>query len=141
MANPLYGQNKADNELDALAGKYEKVQATTKTLLGSDAGGVFELLHASGVAITLPAASACHAGSKYTFICGDATADSTLTRASSADTIAGAGGATADGGALGVTVAAGVVTFDQSGGLAVGDQVELICDGVSKWFVSFTAAS
>ena len=140
MANPLYGQNKVDNEMDAVAGKYEKLQATTKTLLASDAGGVFELLHESGVAVTLPAASTCQAGSKYTFICGDATADSTVTRAGS-DTVAGAGGATASGGALGIVVSSSVVTFDQSGGLAVGDQAVLICDGVSKWYVSFTAAS
>ena len=137
----MYGQNKADAGLDNVSGSYEVIGSATKTLTAADAGGVFELALAAGVAITLPAARACAAGARFTFICGDASADDTVLRASSADTIAGAIGSVASGAAAGVTVAAGVVTFDQSGGLAVGDQVELIGDGHSKWYVTGSAAT
>jgi len=141
MAHPMYGQNKADAGIDSVAGSYEVIGVAAKTLTAADAGGVFELALAAGVAITLPAARACKAGARFTFICGDASADDTVSRASSADTIAGALGSVASGAAAGITVAAGVVTFDQSGGLAVGDQVQLICDGHSKWYVSGSAAT
>ena len=138
MANPMYGQNKADAGIDGVSGSYEVIGTATKTLTASDSGNTYELALAAGVAVTLPAARACKAGARFTFICGDATADDTILRASTADTIAGAIGSNAT---AGITVAAGVVTFDQSGGLAVGDMVTLIGDGHSKWYVTGTAAT
>ena len=126
----MYGQNKADAGIDGVSGSYEVIGTATKTLTASDSGNTYELALAAGVAVTLPAARACKAGARFTFICGDATADDTILRASTADTIAGAIGSNAT---AGITVAAGVVTFDQSGGLAVGDMVTLIGDGHSKW--------
>ena len=138
MANPMYGQNKADAGIDGVSGSYEVIGTATKTLTASDSGNTYELALAAGVAVTLPAARACKAGARFTFICGDATADDTILRASTADTIAGAIGSNAT---AGITVAAGVVTFDQSGGLAVGDMVTLIGDGHSKWDVTGTAAT
>ena len=138
MANPMYGQNKADAGIDGVSGSYEVIGTATKTLTASDSGNTYELALAAGVAVTLPAARACKAGARFTFICGDATADDTILRASTADTIAGAIGSNAT---AGITVAAGVVTFDQSAGLAVGDMVTLIGDGHSKWYVTGTAAT
>ena len=138
MANPMYGQNKADAGIDGVSGSYEVIGTATKTLTASDSGNTYELTLAAGVAVTLPAARACKAGARFTFICGDATADDTILRASTADTIAGAIGSNAT---AGITVAAGVVTFDQSGGLAVGNMVTLIGDGHSKWYVTGTAAT
>ena len=138
MANPMYGQNKADAGIDGVSGSYEVIGTATKTLTASDSGNTYELALAAGVAVTLPAARACEAGARFTFICGDATADDTILRASTADTIAGAIGSNAT---AGITVAAGVVTFEQSGGLAVGDMVTLIGDGHSKWYVTGTAAT
>ena len=138
MAHPMYGQNKADAGIDSVSGSYQVIGVAAKTLSASDAGGIFELVLAAGVAVTLPAARACQAGARFTFICGDATADDTVLRASSADTIAGAIGSNAT---AGITVAAGVVTFDQSGGLAVGDRAELMSDGHSKWYVTGSAAT
>ena len=134
----MYGQNKADAGIDGVSGSYEVIGTATKTLTASDSGNTYELALAAGVAVTLPAARACKAGARFTFICGDATADDTILRASTADTIAGAIGSNAT---AGITVAAGVVTFDQSGGLAVGDMVTLIGDGHSKWYVTGTAAT
>ena len=138
MANPMYGQNKADAGIDGVSGSYEVIGTATKTLTASDSGNTYELALAAGVAVTLPAARACKAGARFTFICGDATADDTILRASTADTIAGAIGSNAT---AGITVAAGVGTLDQSGGLAVGDMVTLIGDGHSKWYVTGTAAT
>lgn len=134
MANPLYGQNKADNAIDAARPSYEEVIAA-KTMAAADAGGVFGLNNSSGIAITLPLADSMPAGSKLQFILLDATADSTIT-ANSANSLVGSIHATAQAAAdaAGITISSDVLTFDQSGGAAVNDNVELVCDGIDKWY-------
>lgn len=134
MANPLYGQNKADNSIDAAGPTYEEVIAA-KTMANADAGGTFGLNLAAGFAVTLPKASSMPAGSRLNFIVLDATADYTIT-ANAADTLIGTIHSTiqAAADATGITIASNVLTFDASGGAAVGDNCELICDGRTKWY-------
>ena len=59
MANPMYGQNKADAGIDGVSGSYEVIGTATKTLTASDSGNTYELALAAGVAVTL--LSACSA--------------------------------------------------------------------------------
>ena len=89
----------------------------------------FVLNHSSGVAVTLPDATAAGKGWWAMFTVNDVTADSTVTRATSGDTIVGAVGCPDGTTAAGLTVASTVVTFDQSGGAAIGDMITIYCDG------------
>ena len=60
MANPLYGQNKADNKLDLLkSGKNLGVKTLTAatTLTSADAGKII-VVNAAAIAVTLPTAEA-----------------------------------------------------------------------------------
>ena len=56
MANPLYGQNKLDNELDKVGAK-AIITDVDKVLTASDSGAVV-LVNAAAISITLPAAAA-----------------------------------------------------------------------------------
>ena len=55
MANPLYGQNKADNELDR-SGSSAIVAVADKTLTASQSGATV-FVNAAAISITLPAAA------------------------------------------------------------------------------------
>jgi len=68
MANPLYGQNKADNELDKVGSKVI-VMADDTTLTASDSGATV-LVNAAAISVTLPAAKA---GLSFKVIFGIAT--------------------------------------------------------------------
>tara|TARA_R100000234_G_scaffold75021_1_gene46385 strand:- start:1031 stop:1537 length:507 start_codon:yes stop_codon:yes gene_type:complete len=81
MANPMYGQNKDDNQLyDARAGVI--VNSAARTLLASESGStVFH--NSANTAITLPAAKA---GLNFKIILGiDATSGCNILTASNAD--------------------------------------------------------
>ena len=54
MANPMYGQNKVDNELDKVGSK-SIVAVADKTLVAGDSGAVV-FVNAAAISITLPAA-------------------------------------------------------------------------------------
>jgi len=112
--------------------KYQEVTDTTYTATVADCGTLFVLNNSSGVAITLPDGLAAGAGWWATFTVDDVTADCTITRATSGDTIVGAIGCPDGTTAAGVTVATTVVTFDQSGGAAIGDLVTIYCDGAGS---------
>ena len=56
MANPLYGQNKTDNELDKVGSKV-LVTDVDKVLTASDSGATV-FVNAAAISITLPAAAA-----------------------------------------------------------------------------------
>tara|TARA_R110000744_G_scaffold369596_1_gene479866 strand:- start:12 stop:512 length:501 start_codon:yes stop_codon:yes gene_type:complete len=56
MANPMYGQNKADNEIDKVGSK-AIVAVADKTLVASDSGATV-FVNAAAISITLPAAKA-----------------------------------------------------------------------------------
>ena len=80
MANPMYGQNKADNALNnvVLSRGYKKITAGL-TLDGSE-GGVIHIADSDACAIVLPEITAALNGLEYKFImANDAGADVTIT--------------------------------------------------------------
>jgi hypothetical protein len=80
MANPMYGQNKADNALNnvVLSRGYKKITAGL-TLDGSE-GGIIHIDDADACAIVLPEITAALNGLEYKFIMAqDAGADITIT--------------------------------------------------------------
>ena len=78
MANPMYGQNKADNALDKV-GSEVIVAVADKTLAASDSGATV-FVNAAAISVTLPAAKA---GLKFKIILGvDTTAGADLLAAS-----------------------------------------------------------
>jgi len=80
MANPMYGQNKADNALDKV-GSEVIVAVAAKTLAASDSGSTV-FVNAAAIAITLPS---CAAGLKYKFVFGIDTTDGAKVSAASGD--------------------------------------------------------
>ena len=80
MANPMYGQNKADNALNnvVLSRGYKKITAGL-TLDGSE-GGIIQIADTDACAIVLPEITAALNGLEYKFImANDAGADVTIT--------------------------------------------------------------
>ena len=78
MANPMYGQNKADNALDKVGSEVMVVTAA-KTLAASDSGSTV-FVNAAAIAVTLPS---CAAGLKYKVVFGiDTTAGAKVNAAS-----------------------------------------------------------
>ena len=80
MANPMYGQNKADNALNnvVLSRGYKKITAGL-TLDGSE-GGIIHIADTDACAIVLPEITAALNGLEYKFIMAqDAGADITIT--------------------------------------------------------------
>jgi hypothetical protein len=80
MANPMYGQNKADNALNnvVLSRGYKKITAGL-TLDGTE-GGVIHIADTDACAIVLPTITAALNGLEYKFImANDAGADITIT--------------------------------------------------------------
>ena len=80
MANPMYGQNKADNALNnvVLSRGYKKITAGL-TLDGSE-GGIIHIADTDACAIVLPEITAALNGLEYKFImANDAGADVTIT--------------------------------------------------------------
>ena len=80
MANPMYGQNKADNALNnvVLSRGYKKITAGL-TLDGSE-GGIIHIADTDACAIVLPEITAALDGLEYKFImANDAGADITIT--------------------------------------------------------------
>jgi len=94
MANPMYGQNKADNELDKVGSKVI-VAADDYTLVEGDSGATV-FVNAAAISITLPAAKA---GLKFKVIFGIATTAGADVLAASGDCFFGVvrlGSTTAD---------------------------------------------
>ena len=78
MANPMYGQNKADSALDKV-GSEVIIAVADKTLAASDSGATV-FVNAAAISVTLPS---CKAGLKYKIILGiDTTAGADLLTAS-----------------------------------------------------------
>ena len=78
MANPMYGQNKADNALDKV-GSEVIVAVADKTLAASDSGATV-FVNAAAISVTLPAAKA---GLNFKIILGiDTTAGADILAAS-----------------------------------------------------------
>jgi len=94
MANPLYGQNKADNAIDA--GKSSIIVASVDTTLTAGQSGSTVFCKAADISITLPSAKA---GLNYKIIWGIATTAGADILAASGDCffgVIGLGSTTAD---------------------------------------------
>ena len=150
MANPLYGQNKADDRLDLLkSGKNLGVKTlTAATTLTADDAGKLICVNAAAIAVTLPTAVA---GAVFDFVFFiDTTAGATIV-ASSGDCFIGTvkvSSTTADQGAVQqsvphATAIASVGDYDNLdfvhdsntlGGKA-GDSVRLIAVDSTAWMV------
>jgi hypothetical protein len=147
MANPLYGQNKADNELDRVGSK-SIVAVADKTLVAGDSGCVV-FVNAAAISITLPAAKA---GLNYKIIWGiDTTAGADVLCASGdcffgiirllSDTADVVGVPQQITHATAIATVASYDTFDvvadtaSLGGMA-GDSIELIAVDDVAWHVN-----
>ena len=158
MANPMYGQNKEDNQIDNLSGKIVHTTpgadgtgvagAETVILTSGDSGNRYFVNVATNTAsFRLPSAYSSK-GAQFNFH-ADIDSDAEATKAlivftdSTAEFIIGT---CLDAGAVHyTTVADDQIKLDGSGGaLAGGDRVSLVCDG-KHWYiteaVSLTAAT
>ena len=155
MANPLYGQNKADNAIDNISGEIKHIKPTadgthiaaaeTVILASSDAGNrYFVDISANTASFRLPSAYS-NRGMEVHFhlsIASDAegTKDLDIFTDSTAEYIIGAG---FDGaGVHDSTVADDLLRIDTSAGAAGGgDRVSLVCDGSHCYVTEAVALS
>ena len=149
MANPLYGQNKADNAIDNSSGVVKHIKpladgthiaaAETVILTSSDAGNKYFVdISANTASFRLPSAYV-NAGMEVHFYLdinsdGEATKDLDVFTDSTAEFIIGA---LTDGGTVhDSAIDNDLLQFDTSGGAAgSGDRLSLICDGI-HWYIS-----
>ena len=128
MANPLYGQNKADDKVDLVQkGKLLGVRTVndTTTLTSADCGKLI-MIGTAAKTITLPAVKA---GCNFKFIATDTTADSSITTSEGTALLKGG----AEAGDAYLTLAGTTIIVEAAA--SVGDHLELICDG-TYWYVS-----
>ena len=117
---------RASNEDGAYMFNMNSSSASSHTLDMGDSGKVYMLYSTVARTITLPAVSA---GLKFKFIATDTTADSSIT--TSEGTALFKGGA--ECGDAYLTLAGTTIIVEAAG--AVGDHLDLICDG-TYWYVS-----
>ena len=117
---------RASNEDGALMFNMNDSSASSHTLDMGDSGKVYMLYSTVARTITLPAVAA---GLKFKFIANDTTADSSIT--TSEGTALFKGGA--ECGDAYLTLAGTTIIVEAAG--AVGDHLDLICDG-TYWYVS-----
>lgn len=131
MANPLYGQNKADDQIDKSNGALQKLTAST-TLTAADSGGVILFTPPSGagaLVITLPAHSE---GLEFTIVQASAydTAACTVDSADGNDFLGNIDAQTG----VGDNSAATDDKISFGSATVAGDYVKLVSDG-SQWIV------
>ena len=117
---------RASNEDGAYMFNMNDSSASSHTLDMGDSGKIYMVYSTVARTITLPAVSA---GLKFKFIMTDTTADSSIT--TSEGTALFKGGA--ECGDAYLTLAGTTIVLEAEG--AVGDHLELICDG-TYWYVS-----
>jgi|19_taG_2_1085344.scaffolds.fasta_scaffold00871_2 hypothetical protein len=117
----------------SLAGLKEKTLTTTadKTLTVSDSGKTIFLDGSTTHDVTLPAAAT---GLTFTFFLVDATADVDIVQGATA-TEDFVGNITAHNGKDTASASDTKIIFDQSGGAAVGDWVQVTCYNDDDWYV------
>jgi len=153
MANPLYGQNKADNAIDNVSGVVKHVKALsdgthiaaaeTVILTSSDAGNrYFVDISTNTASFRLPSAYT-NMGMEVHFHLDinsdtEATKDLDIFTDSTAEYILGVG---LDAGAVhDTTEADDLLRIDTTAGEAVaGDRISLVCDGL-HWYVTDAVA-
>lgn len=106
-----------------------KVVSANTTLTGEDSGKVIFCNGGSAIDITLPAPVA---GYRFKFIVTDVTADVDIVQ--DADTSDFVGHLEGLSNISAASSSSTKITFSQSGGAAVGDFCELLCDG-TNWYV------
>lgn len=115
MANPMYGQNKADGALSVFKDAGYELLVGDKTVLESESGKVFGLDATAGdgtIAVTLPDTTGLQMGVNYTFvIVGESTGAYTINCQDKTDT-------TGDHFIGGVMLGAGTATDDAAAGYA-----------------------
>ena len=117
---------KASYEEGAYMFNMNDASASTHTLDMGDSGKVYMVYSTVARTITLPAVQA---GLKFKFIMTDTTADSSITTNEGTALLKGA----AECGDAYLTLAGTTIVLEAAG--AVGDHLELICDG-TYWYVS-----
>ena len=117
---------RASNEDGAYMFNIKDSSASSHTLDMGDSGKVYMLYSTVAITISLPAVAA---GLKFKFIATDTTADSSIT--TSEGTALFKGGA--ECGDAYLTLAGTTIIVEAAG--AVGDHLDLICDG-TYWYVS-----
>jgi len=148
MANPLYGQNKADSALDKIVATPLCEDAITQTLSVADSGKTFVVGSLSAAAFTLPSATAENVGVKYSFVWTAAETDAiTIVSADLTDTTGDlfVGGLLYCAAAAVNTIAQSVIgsnistiTLDDNvanTGGGPGSWVDILCIAPSRWFV------
>jgi len=128
MANPMYGQNKFDDDANIYAqGKVQmKTCAVGETISADDSGSVFTYTQASGT-ITLPTQEA---GLKYRFVCSTAASANTFFDGGGSNKVKGA---ITDENSVEAVNNNGVKAA--TGATVAGDWFEVVSDG-SIWWVS-----
>ena len=132
MANPLYGQNKADDLVDNVSGAV--VNKTASYSVTAAMSGELHILSGGAVTATLPAVSA---GLRYTFISGDDSEHVVNGMASKGygfrhQHVSGTeGDIDAESVRSSLTLNAG----------AIGDRIEVLCDGVNWYFKTWSTGA
>ena len=117
---------RASNEDGAYMFNMNDSSASSHTLDMGDSGKIYMVYSTVARTITLPAVSA---GLKFKFIMTDTTADSSITTSEGTALLKGG----AECGDAYLTLAGTTIVLEAAG--AVGDHLELICDG-TYWYVS-----
>ena len=143
MANPMYGQNKFDNDADVYAnGKGEVETITASKIINADESGKIFLIGTDALTLTLPSTAA---GLKYTFINIGVDGNNIITISpAAADKIQGsvvtsttpqADGAVANGNVVLITGADDKDLINTKATANLGDRVTLIGDGDAGWYI------
>tara|TARA_X000001388_G_C2205125_1_gene112832 strand:- start:451 stop:873 length:423 start_codon:yes stop_codon:yes gene_type:complete len=117
---------RASNEEGAYMFNMNDSSASSHSLDMGDSGKIYMVYSTVARTITLPAVSA---GLKFKFIMTDTTADSSITTSEGTALLKGG----AECGDAYLTLAGTTIVLEAAG--AVGDHLELICDG-TYWYVS-----
>ena len=118
--------SRASNEEGAYMFSMNNSSASSHALDMGDSGKIYMVSSTVARTITLPAVSA---GLKFKFIMTDTTADSSITTSEGTALLKGG----AECGDAYLTLAGTTIVLEAAG--AVGDHLELICDG-TYWYVS-----
>ena len=132
MANPLYGSNKADNDMDIYGrGKVAVETITANKVISAEESGTHFLIGTDALTVTLPATAA---GLCYTFINSGADGNNIITISpNAADKIMGS---------ISNAAADSVCSASDDGDLVntkatanKGDRVTLMGDGAAGWYI------
>ena len=131
MANPMYGQNKADDDID-LYGRglcnVISIAAGVHHQLSADDSGSLVVLAANSTEATLPAAAA---GINFKFIFSAHDTAACRVNTAAADDFVGSLNANTGAGDI---AADGDVSIDTGSSTVAGDYVSVVCDG-TDWFI------